>query len=393
MGNYFNKNLDEPLEKKKAGNHAILDYSNGERYRGEIYDGMRHGFGTYYYLNGERYEGIWYKNMKHGRGTFFYKNGEVYEGFWHNNRKEGVGTYYHANGDRYYGEWRDNKKHGRGIIHYAEGGKFVGQFKNNKKNGLGENLKKDGNSNYEEWTDGKLIRHSEKFKQIPEVKSDIDYNQFNTGKFEKYLESKTRQQYELKSNQIKSKYFTIEFAKKLKSKNPENYYDSIRMLNSTNNFVFEKPEMNQWTNDDVADVFKKIGYEKYSDKIKLKNFDGKKLILTEVQELASLLEITDINEIEHLQKSLATLKKLNIQTENLKSMHRNLNSIALKETQIQEVEEEKINKSEDISENEAEKEEGQLEDSRDCMKFEENKRENVNQLYNDFASSGNIRLI
>lgn len=61
MGNY---NANEANSKQT--NQAILDYSNGERYKGNIYEGLRNGFGTYFYQNGERYEGIWFKNLKHG---------------------------------------------------------------------------------------------------------------------------------------------------------------------------------------------------------------------------------------------------------------------------------------------------------------------------------------
>lgn len=65
MGNNYNKN-----EKEKVSNSALLEYSNGERYIGEVANGMREGYGTYYYQNGEKYEGQWIKNTKNGK--FFY---------------------------------------------------------------------------------------------------------------------------------------------------------------------------------------------------------------------------------------------------------------------------------------------------------------------------------
>jgi hypothetical protein len=381
-----NTNSSKP-NKKVIHNHAILDYSNGERYKGEIYEGLRNGFGTYFYQNGERFEGNWFKNMKHGRGTFFYKNGEVYEGMWHNNKKEGVGTYYYNNGDRYYGEWKGNKKHGKGIINYGDGGRFIGQFKNNKKTGVGELIKKEGDVVYEEWVEGKLIRQSEKLKYTPGVKYDIDYNQLNTGTFEKYLDTKTRQQYESKSNQIKSKYFTIEFAKKLKSKNPENYYDSVRMLHSTNNLVLEKPDMNNWTIQDVSDVFLKMGFEKYVEKIKLNEIDGKKLLQIEINELATLIEISDTNEILTLNKSICVLKNLNVQTENLKSIQRNLSSIAKEKIEINKIIEE--NNKNQFSENISEKdeEEKEINEDKDNHKIEEENMINNNELINEITSS------
>jgi len=348
-----NNNIKKKFEPVKS-NRAILEYSNGERYDGEIIDGMRNGFGTYYYKNGERFEGNWYKNQKHGRGTFFDKSGEVYEGMWNNNKKEGVGTYYYNNGERYYGEWKNDKKQGRGIINYGDGQKFIGQFKNNKKNGVGEIIKKDGTTFYEEWLNGKLIKQSEKFKQATGVKYDIDYNELNTGNFEKYLESKTKQQYESKMNQIKSKYFTLEFAKKLKSKNPENYYDSIRMIHNTNSIVLEKPDINLWKIEDVCDLFVKLGYAKYLDKIKQNGVTGAILLSASTEQIVKLLN-PDLNDKLNLSKSLDTFKKLNFQTD-LKSMARNINSIA-KEKAAEMIEEENNNKSEEQSESEEDNEE------------------------------------
>lgn len=338
MGNNATKEKSQ-----ERTNHAILDYSNGERYNGEVLEGLRNGYGTYYYQNGERYEGKWHKNLKHGRGTFFFKNGEVYEGMWHNNKKEGVGTYYYNNGERYYGEYKDNKKHGKGIVNMEDGVKFIGQFKNNKKSGLGELIRKDGHTTYEEWLDGKLVRQSEKIKYTPGVKYDIDYNQFNTGTFEKYLETKTKQQIDNKTNTIKSKYFTLEFAKMLKSKNPENYYDSVRLMHSTNNIFLEKPDIDQWTIQDVVDVFNKLGFSKFKDQIIENQIDGNKLGKLDLLNLGLLLNITDTNELSNLHKSLEILKKLKIQTENLKSF-KNLNSIESKKLNLYSIREKEKDK-------------------------------------------------
>jgi len=52
------------LEQKKE--HQILR----NRYQGEFLNGLRHGFGTFFYANGARYEGEWFENMKHGYACF-----------------------------------------------------------------------------------------------------------------------------------------------------------------------------------------------------------------------------------------------------------------------------------------------------------------------------------
>ena len=36
-------------------------------FEGEFVNGLRHGFGTFYYANGAKYEGGWKNNMKHGK--------------------------------------------------------------------------------------------------------------------------------------------------------------------------------------------------------------------------------------------------------------------------------------------------------------------------------------
>jgi len=61
MGNEIPNKKNE-----KVNNSAILEYSNGERYVGEVGNGLRDGYGTYYYQNGEKYEGQWLKNLKNG---------------------------------------------------------------------------------------------------------------------------------------------------------------------------------------------------------------------------------------------------------------------------------------------------------------------------------------
>ena len=41
-------------------------------YDGDFVNGLRHGYGTFYYANGAKYEGGWKNNMKHGKVTCLY---------------------------------------------------------------------------------------------------------------------------------------------------------------------------------------------------------------------------------------------------------------------------------------------------------------------------------
>ena len=370
-------------------NQAILDYSNGEKYRGEIYDGQRNGFGTYFYQNGERYEGNWFKNVKHGRGTFFYRNGSVYEGFWNNNKREGVGTYYYNNSDRYYGEWKENKKHGKGIIHMEDGSKFIGQFKNNKKQGFGELIQKDGAVICEEWKDGTLIRQFEKPKTSGKFLDDINYHEFNTGAFEKYLDTKTKQQLDMKSNPLKSKYFTLEFAKKLKSKNPDNYYDSVRFMHNINNIVMDKPDIEQWDFNEVTNLFQKLGFDAYIDKLKLNDINGLKLLRTNIDDLSNILGINDNREKQLLNNTIDYFKKYSNKREARKSIY--------SKTQIMLIEEEQnINKSDNENSND------DIHKNEDNIKVEEKKADiysekremvNTNLAFQELASPSKLYII
>ena len=51
------------------------------RYEGYWKDGMRHGFGVFYYANGSKYEGEWRENLKEGNvGIFTFEDGTQYVG-------------------------------------------------------------------------------------------------------------------------------------------------------------------------------------------------------------------------------------------------------------------------------------------------------------------------
>jgi len=50
------------------------------RYEGQWVQGVRHGFGTFYYANGSIYKGEWQRNTKQGRGRHTFEDGRIYEG-------------------------------------------------------------------------------------------------------------------------------------------------------------------------------------------------------------------------------------------------------------------------------------------------------------------------
>ncbi len=204
-------------------------------------------------------------------------------------------------------------------MHYQDGSRFIGQFRNNKKDGIGEFVRKEGVIFYEEWNQGSLFKTCEKFKATL-IKNDmIDYNQFNSGTFENYLETKSKQQMDLKSNQIKSKYFTLEYAKMLKSKNQEGFYDTVRLMHNTNNLIMEKPDITTWNNQEVVNFFVKMNFQQYEKNLREANIDGYMLANVNIEELLNLIQ-TDQKDRNMLGKSILSLRNLFNQRENLVSI-------------------------------------------------------------------------
>ena len=306
--------------------HSTLYYKNNEYYKGDIKDGVRHGYGTHYYKNGDKYEGQWVNDQKHGKGSFFYnETGEMYEGAFYQNKKEGVGIYYWKNGDRYHGEWKENKRHGKGIMYHFSGGKFIGEFKNNLKHGLGEFINRYGDVLYEEWENGQLLKQTNKIG-YGQGGNYIDYfNECNANKFDKYLSKKTQKQYENRTNAMKSKYFPLEMAKMLKNKNLDKI-DSIRMIQSTTSVIMEKPDVMQWKNEDVVHWFKKIGCVKYINKVESSGIDGKRLLNCDPNTLGNLLGLSDKTEIAAIIKNLELLKNIKFEKYEEKTDNDNTNN-------------------------------------------------------------------
>lgn len=207
-------------------------------------------------------------------------------------------------------------------MHYQDGSRFIGQFRNNKKDGMGELVRKDSVVLYEEWIQGNLTKTCEKYKANLLKNDMIDYNQFNSGTFEKYLETKSKQQMDLKSNQIKSKYFTLEYAKKLKSKNPEGFYDTVRLMHNTNNMIMEKPDITTWNVEEVVNFFAKMNFAQYENNLKEANIDGEMIANTNIEELINLMGV-DAKDRNSIGKAVLSLRNLVNQRENLMSIRSN----------------------------------------------------------------------
>jgi len=91
-----------------------LKYTNGDVYKGETVDQIRHGKGIHQCSNGDVYDGNWSEDKRHGFGTITFTSGMTYTGDWVDDKTCGYGKCTYANGDVYEGEWKNDHRWGWG---------------------------------------------------------------------------------------------------------------------------------------------------------------------------------------------------------------------------------------------------------------------------------------
>lgn len=67
-------------------------WPDGSSYEGEVFDGLRHGYGVFTGPHGMcRYAGAWRAGRRHGKGRLDYdpRGGSYYEGEWEDDEKHG----------------------------------------------------------------------------------------------------------------------------------------------------------------------------------------------------------------------------------------------------------------------------------------------------------------
>lgn len=186
----FIKKLLEPT--KDIGSMSALDYSknslktkqgnafmksksatlNGKissNYQGEIQNGLRHGYGVYFYENSFfRYEGEWLNGLKHGRGKLIMKDGSFYEGDFKDGEIYGKGRkFIKLKSMDYYGEFFDGQFHGKGKLKSLEHDcTYEGDFIENMRHGFGEYIENRTNAYYKgQWYHDK--RHGIGYQRYP----------------------------------------------------------------------------------------------------------------------------------------------------------------------------------------------------------------------------------
>lgn len=86
----------EVLRKSLQSSTHILP--NGDRYVGQMKNGVPHGLGTYTWASGDRFVGEYRDGLPNGLGTYVWPNGDKLVGEYINGKSNGLGVYQWANG-------------------------------------------------------------------------------------------------------------------------------------------------------------------------------------------------------------------------------------------------------------------------------------------------------
>ena len=82
-----------------SSSYQAQTYSNGDSYYGQLSNGKRSGFGTYYFKKeGDKYEGYFVDGLFHGSGKYTSKNGNYFVGNYKNDKRDGPGKIYNSAG-------------------------------------------------------------------------------------------------------------------------------------------------------------------------------------------------------------------------------------------------------------------------------------------------------
>ena len=149
------------------------DFSNGERYDGDMIENKKQGKGKYTYADGGIYEGEWNDDKREGFGTLYYSNKCVaYYGEWIKDKFHGKGALYNKlpgalkgfdgkdlnkigdGWNKYEGEFVFDLKEGKGEVSLMNGGVFIGEFQENLAYGKGIYRKANGEEMMGKWRSG-----------------------------------------------------------------------------------------------------------------------------------------------------------------------------------------------------------------------------------------------
>ena len=136
---------------------ATFTWNNGDRYVGQVQDGIAHGWGVFAVAKtGDTYNGSFEGGVMRGWGTMRFGNGDQYEGSFEKGLAHGQGHMISAKGDRYVGSYVDGHACGQGIKVWSDGRRYSGEWKKAREHGKGRMEWADGSWCEGSWTKGQM---------------------------------------------------------------------------------------------------------------------------------------------------------------------------------------------------------------------------------------------
>lgn len=135
-----------------------ISYRDGASYSGQVWDGKRHGRGTFTSAAGE-YEGQWDNDLRHGEGREAWKDGRLYSGTFRKGKIDGQGRMEWRTPQGvmvYEGQYLEDLKHGRGKFSWPDGRVYDGEWEFGKRSGQATYVSSRGVTRKGVWANDKL---------------------------------------------------------------------------------------------------------------------------------------------------------------------------------------------------------------------------------------------
>jgi hypothetical protein len=105
-----------------------------------------------------------------------------------------------------------------------------------------------------------------------------------------------------------AKHFTLEIAKYFKARIPNNYFDTMQLITSASDLIFDKPDIIDWTNEEVVSWINLLGLDKYAKTFGEEKIDGIQFIKCNLFDLKTRFRINDLRDLKLLLKSVDFLR-------------------------------------------------------------------------------------
>lgn len=138
----------------EIGDYGVYRGANGERYDGDLADGVPHGEGLYVSEDGEVYQGDFVEGKRSGEGELLLPDGTMFTCEFEDDELSGFGKAVFPDGGTYEGQFKDDMATGNGTYRAPDGTVYEGQFLSNKPDGRFKVTRPDETTAIEVWKNG-----------------------------------------------------------------------------------------------------------------------------------------------------------------------------------------------------------------------------------------------